>query len=64
MESGGFPLSIRSLKHTAGSIAADKGTTATDIKMLLGHKSLRNSERYIHPSQRSAGERRMKLEVA
>lgn len=58
------PLSIHSLKHTAGSIAADKGATATDIKMLLGHKSLQNSERYIHPSQRSAWERRMKLEVA
>jgi hypothetical protein len=32
------PLSIHSLKHPAGSVAADKGATATDIKMLLGHK--------------------------
>jgi hypothetical protein len=47
----------------AWSIAADKGTTATDIKVLLGHKSLQNSERYIHPSQRFGWERRMKLEV-
>jgi integrase len=57
------PLSIHSLKHTAGSIAADKGSTATDIKMLLGHKSIQNSERYIHPSQRAAWERRMRLEL-
>ena len=64
MVSSGLPLSIHSLKHTPGNIAADNGTTATDIKMLLGHKSLQNSERYIDPSQRSAWERRMKLEVA
>jgi hypothetical protein len=63
MVSSGLPLSIHSLKQTPGSIAADKGTTATDIKVLLGHKSLQNSERYIHPSQRFGWERRMKLEV-
>jgi hypothetical protein len=40
-----------------------KGSTATDIKMLLGHKSIQNSERYMHPSQRAAWERRMRLEL-
>jgi integrase len=55
---------IHVLKHTRGSLAADKGSTATDIKMILGHKSLGSTERYMHPSQRAAWERSMRLELA
>jgi len=55
---------IHVLKHTRGSLAADKGSTATDIKMILGHKSLGSTERYMHPSQRAAWDRSMRLELA
>jgi integrase len=55
---------IHCLKHTRGSIAADKGSTATDIKMILGHKSMGSTERYMHPSQRAAWDRSMRLELA
>lgn len=55
---------IHILKHTRGSLAADKGSTANDIKMILGHKSMGSTERYMHPSQRAAWDRSMRLELA
>jgi integrase len=54
---------IHILKHTRGSIAADKGSTATDIKMLLGHKSLGSTSRYLHPNQSAAWKRNLRAEA-
>lgn len=41
------------LRHTYGSWLADRGMPLHDIKALMGHGSLRSTERYLH----SSGER-------
>ena len=45
---------IHAAKHTRGTVLAEKGTRPQSIKMILGHKSLSSTERYLHPSQKTA----------
>jgi integrase len=56
-------LSLHSLKHTRGSLAAIAGTNPLDIKMILGHKSLSSTERYVHPKQDESWQRNLRLEL-
>jgi integrase len=56
-------LSLHSLKHTRGSLAAIAGTNPLDIKMILGHKSLSSTERYVHPKQDESWRRNLRLEL-
>jgi integrase len=46
----GIPLALRlhDLRHTAGSWAHLNGATQKEIQVLLGHKQMSTTERYIH----------------
>lgn len=39
---------IHDLRHTYGSRLAERGMSSTDIRDLMGHASLRATERYLH----------------
>lgn len=41
---------IHDLRHTFGSWLAENGVSPTDIMALMGHQSLRATERYLHSS--------------
>jgi integrase len=50
-------------KHTRGTLLAEKGASLLAIKLVLGHKSAQSSERYLHPSQKTAWTEAMKLDT-
>jgi type 1 fimbriae regulatory protein FimB/type 1 fimbriae regulatory protein FimE len=51
------------IKHTRGTLLAEKGASLLAIKLVLGHKSSQSSERYLHPTQRTAWTETMKLDT-
>lgn len=50
------------LRHTFGSWLADRGVPPSDIASLMGHKSLRSVERYIHATEARFDRARAALE--
>ncbi len=51
------------LKHTRGTLLAEKGASLLAIKLVLGHKSAQSSERYLHATQKTAWIEAMKLDT-
>ena len=51
------------MKHTRGTLLAEKGASLLVIKLVLGHKSSQSSERYLHPTQKTAWTEAMKLDT-
>jgi len=45
---------VHSLKHTRGTLLAEHNVNPYRIKLILGHKSLSSTERYLHGSQKQA----------
>lgn len=57
-------LSWHCLRHTFGTRLSDAGANAFEIMELMGHSSIKTSERYVHPSterKRAAVEQIMTL---
>jgi integrase len=52
---------IHAAKHTRGTALAEKGARPQSIKMILGHKSILSTERYLHPSQKTAWQEERRL---
>jgi len=42
------------LKHSRGTSLAERGVNPYRIKLILGHKSMASTERYLHGSQKQA----------
>jgi type 1 fimbriae regulatory protein FimB len=51
------------MKHTRGTLLAEKGASLLAIKLVLGHKSSQSSERYLHPAQKTAWTEATKLDT-
>jgi integrase len=49
------------IKHTRGTALAERGVRPLAIKLILGHKSLSSSEKYINPSQKTAWQEERRL---
>ena len=45
---------IHCLKHTRGTLLAESNVNPYRIRLILGHKSLSSTERYLHGSQKTA----------
>jgi integrase len=45
---------VHALKHTRGTLLANNGANPYRIKLILGHRSMSSTERYLHGSQKSA----------
>jgi integrase/recombinase XerD len=45
---------VHCLKHTRGTLLAERNVNPYRIKLILGHKSLSSTERYLHGSQKQA----------
>src|SRR6185295_5291661 len=45
---------VHCLKHSRGTSLAERGVNPYRIKLILGHKSLASTERYLHGSQKQA----------
>jgi len=45
---------IHALKHTRGTLLAENGANPYRIKLILGHRSMSSTERYLNGSQKSA----------
>jgi site-specific recombinase XerD len=42
------------LEHSRGTSLAERGVNPYRIKLILGHKSMASTERYLHGSQKQA----------
>ncbi len=45
---------VHCLKHSRGTSLAERGVNPYRIKLILGHKSMASTERYLHGSQKQA----------
>jgi integrase len=56
---------IHCLKHSRGTSLAERGVNPYRIKLILGHKSMASTERYLHGSQKQAwtDAQRLSMEV-
>jgi integrase len=45
---------VHCLKHSRGTLLAERGVNPYRIKLILGHKSMASTERYLHGSQKQA----------
>jgi integrase len=45
---------VHCLKHSRGTSLAERGVNPYRIKLILGHKSMSSTERYLHGSQKQA----------
>lgn len=56
-KAAGLPMELRlhDLRHTAGSLAHMNGATQKEIQLMLGHKQMSTTERYIHGASGAAG---------
>jgi integrase len=45
---------VHCLKHSRGTSLVDRGVNPYRIKLILGHKSMASTERYLHGSQKQA----------
>jgi site-specific recombinase XerD len=45
---------VHCLKHSRGTSLAEHGANPYRIKLILGHKSMASTERYLHGSQKQA----------
>jgi hypothetical protein len=59
MARGEVPIAIsvrhvHCLKHSRGTSLAERGVNPYRIKLILGHKSMSSTERYLHGSQKQA----------
>jgi site-specific recombinase XerD len=45
---------VHCLKHSRGTSLAERGVNPYRIKLILGHRSLTSTERYLHGSQKQA----------
>jgi hypothetical protein len=45
---------VHCLKHSRGTSLAERGVNPHRIKLILGHKSMSSTERYLHGSQKQA----------
>src|ERR1700755_1851533 len=43
---------VHCLKHSRGTSLAERGANPYRIKLILGHKSMASTERYLHGSQK------------
>ena len=48
---GELPGSLHSLRHTFGSLLATKGVKIMELKELMGHASIKTTEKYLHVAQ-------------
>jgi integrase len=56
---------VHCLKHSRGTSLAERGVNPYRIKLILGHKSMASTERYLHGSQKQAwaDAQRLSMEV-
>lgn len=48
---GSLPGSLHSLRHTFGTLLAVKGVKIMELKTLMGHASIKTTEKYLHVAQ-------------
>jgi integrase len=49
---------VHCLKHSRGTSLAERGVNPYRIKLILGHKSMASTERYLHAARNRRGLRR------
>jgi integrase/recombinase XerC len=54
---------IHCLKHSRGTSLAERGVNPYRIKLILGHRSLSSTERYLHGSQKQAWAEARRLDM-
>jgi site-specific recombinase XerD len=56
---------VHCLKHSRGTLLVERGVNPYRIKLILGHKSMASTERYLHGSQKQAwaDAQRLSMEV-
>lgn len=55
-------LKLHGLRHTCGSLMVEHGVDPETVKAVLGHESLRTTNRYIHPYEKSMREASEKMD--
>ena len=55
-------LKLHGLRHTCGSLMVEHGVDPETVKTVLGHESLKTTNRYLHPYAESMKEASEKME--
>lgn len=55
-------LKLHGLRHTCGSLMVEHGVDPETVKTVLGHESLKTTNRYLHPYAESMKDASEKME--